>query len=93
MQRVLVFGHTPLVLPCCIVLNTRFPSNFKVKYITYTMAAWDLPEIYALSPRACFPLALGVYFRQIPYRHGVTITYLITVLVFIIILNEVFFSP
>jgi len=31
------------------------------------MAAWDLPEIYTLSPQA-----LGVYFRQIPSSHGMT---------------------
>jgi len=33
------------------------------------MAVRDLPEIYALSPRACGPQALGTYFRQIPRNH------------------------
>ena len=39
-----------------------------VVYITYTMGNRDLPDIYTLA------LGSGVYIRQIPLAHGITIT-------------------
>ena len=39
-----------------------------VVYITYTMGNRDLPDIYTLA------LGFGVYIRQIPLAHGITIT-------------------
>ena len=37
------------------------------------MAIHDLPDMYALSPRACGPHALGIHIRQIPHGHVTTI--------------------
>ena len=42
------------------------------------MGARDLPDMYALSPRACSPRASGIHIRQIPHAHVTTITYAIT---------------
>ena len=42
-----------------------------------TLAICDLPDMYALSPRACVPQALGIHIRQIPHGHVTTITNLI----------------
>ena len=39
------------------------------------MCSHDLPDMYALSPRACGPRALGIHIRQIPRAHVTTITY------------------
>ena len=39
------------------------------------MAIHDLPDMYALSPRACSPQASGIHIRQIPHGHVTTITY------------------
>ena len=39
------------------------------------MAIHDLPDIYALSPQACGPRALGIHIRQIPHGYVTTITY------------------
>ena len=39
------------------------------------MAIRDLPDMYALSPRACGPRALGIHIWQIPRAHVTTITY------------------
>ena len=43
--------------------------------ITCNMCTRDLPDMYALSPRACGPRALGIHIRQIPRAHVTTITY------------------
>ena len=39
------------------------------------MAMRDLPDMYARSPRACGPLALGIHIRQITNGHVITIMY------------------
>ena len=39
-------------------------------YITCNMGAHDLPDMYALGPRAS-----GIHIRQIPCAHVTTITY------------------
>ena len=44
-----------------------------------TLAICDLPDMYALSPRACGPQALGIHIRQIPHGHVTTITNLINI--------------
>ena len=38
------------------------------------MCSHDLPDMYALSPRAHGPRALGIHIRQIPHAHVTTIT-------------------
>ena len=38
------------------------------------MCSRDLPDMYALSPRACGPRASGVHIRQIPPAHVSTYT-------------------
>ena len=38
------------------------------------MAICDLPDMYALSPWACGPWALGIHIRKIPHGHVRTIT-------------------
>ena len=55
----LVLG--PCFLVVRILLNTRLLSSFKVKYISYTMAAQDLPEIY-------IHLSYGITITYIAYR-------------------------
>ena len=40
------------------------------------MGTRDLPDMYALSPRACGPRALGIHIRQIPRAHVTTIKYI-----------------
>ena len=42
------------------------------------MCIRDLPDMYALNPRACGPWALDIHIRQIPHAHVTTITYLKT---------------
>ena len=37
------------------------------------MGTRNLPDMYALSPRACGPRALGIHIRQIPRAHVTTI--------------------
>ena len=44
-------------------------------HITCNMCTRDLPDMYALSPRACGPRASGIHIRQIPRAHVTTITY------------------
>ena len=39
------------------------------------MGTRDLPNMYALNPRACGPQALGMHIRQITRAHVTTITY------------------
>ena len=39
------------------------------------MGTRDLPDMYALSPRACGPRALGIHIRQITRAHVTTIKY------------------
>ena len=43
-------------------------------HITCNMCTRDLPDMYALSPRACGPRASGIHIRQIPRAHVTTIT-------------------
>ena len=38
------------------------------------MCARDLPDMYALIPRACSPRASGIHIRQIPCAYVTTIT-------------------
>ena len=40
------------------------------------MAICDLPNMYALSPRACGPWASGIHIRQIPHGLVTTISYM-----------------
>ena len=44
-------------------------------HITCNMGSRNLPDMYALSPRACDPRALGMHIRQIPPAHVATYTY------------------
>ena len=44
-------------------------------YILLVTCTRDLPDMYALSPRACGPRASGIHIRQIPRAHVTTITY------------------
>ena len=46
----------------------------EVLHITCNMGSHDLPDMYALSPRAYGPRALGIHIRQIPRAHVTTIT-------------------
>ena len=39
------------------------------------MCSCDLPDMYAPSPWACGPRALGIYIRQMPCAHATTITF------------------
>ena len=39
------------------------------------MGTRHLPDMYALSPRACGPRALGIHIRQITRAHVTTIKY------------------
>ena len=52
-------------------------ANFRVPevlHITCNMCTRDLPDMYALSPRACGPRASSIHIRQIPHAHVTTIT-------------------
>ena len=40
------------------------------------MCTRGLPDMYALSPRACGPRASDIHIRQIPRAHVTTITYM-----------------
>ena len=44
---------------------------------TCNMATRDLSDLYALSPQACGPQALGIQIRQIPRAHVTTMFILI----------------
>ena len=46
------------------------------------MAIRDLRDMYALSPQACGPQALGIYIRQIPHAHVTTITQSLSIIIF-----------
>ena len=48
-----------------------------MEYISYNVGTRDFPDIYA---RALGPAALGIYIRQIPRAHVITITYKNTIL-------------
>jgi len=48
----------------------------EVLNISCNMCTRDLPDMYALSPRACGPQALGIHIWQIPRTHVTTITYI-----------------
>ena len=47
---------------------------FRVPGVTYNMGARDLPDMYALSPWAGGPQALGIHIKQILCAHVKTIT-------------------
>ena len=51
----------------------------EVIHITCNMCSCDLPDMYALSLRACDPRALGIHIRQIPRAHVTSITWFIVV--------------
>ena len=58
-------------------MTCKFRRIFRVPeviHLTCNMGARDLPDMYALSPRACGPRALGIHIRQIPHAHVTTIT-------------------
>ena len=46
-----------------------FLSYKQVVHNSCNMGTHGLPDIYALSPQACGPRALGVYIRQITRAH------------------------
>ena len=48
--------------------------HMEVLHISCNMCTRDLPDMYALSPRACGPRALGIHIRQISRAHVTTIT-------------------
>jgi len=50
--------------------------HMEVLHISCNMCTHDLPDMYALSLRACGPRALGIHIRQIPHAHVTTITYI-----------------
>ena len=43
-------------------------------HISCNIGMSDLPDMYALSPRACGPRVLGIYIRQITRAYVMTIT-------------------
>ena len=58
-------------------MDVKFGQIFRVPellHITCNICTRDLPDMYALSPRACGPWALGIHIRQIPRAHVTTIT-------------------
>ena len=44
-------------------------------HISCNIGTSDLHDMYALSPRACGPRALGMHIRQITHAYVTTITY------------------
>ena len=54
----------------------------KVLHISCNMGTRDLHDMYALSPRACGPQALGMHIRQITCVHVTTITCTLSALAF-----------
>ena len=44
-------------------------------HISCNIGTRDLPDMYALSPRACGPRALGIHIKQITRAYVTTITY------------------
>ena len=62
----------------CKAKACKFGKIFRVPevmHIICNMGARDLPDIYALSPRAWGTRAVGIHIRQIPRAHVTTITY------------------
>ena len=43
-------------------------------HISCNIGTRDLPDMYALNPRACDPWALGIHIRQITSAYVTTIT-------------------
>ena len=43
-------------------------------HITCNIGTRDLPDMSALSPRACGPRAFSIHIRQIPHAYVTTIT-------------------
>ena len=60
------------------MMETRMGDHrlyrMEVLHISCNMGIRDLPDMYALSPRACGPRAPGIYIRQIPRAHVTTYT-------------------
>ena len=46
-------------------------------HISCNIGTRDLPDMYALSPRAYGPWALGIHIRQITRAYVTTITYIL----------------
>ena len=57
-----------------IIIKLTAPAAEMI-HITCNMGGHDLPDLYALSPRACSPWALGIHIRHIPHVHVTTVTY------------------
>ena len=53
-------------------------------HISCNIGTRDLPDMYALSPRACGPWALGIHIRQITRAYVTTLTYLIHITLLVI---------
>jgi len=51
--------------------------HMEALHISCNICTHDLPDMYALSPQACDPRALGIHIRQIPHAHVITITYIL----------------
>ena len=49
----------------------------EVIHITCNMGSQGLPDMYALSPRPCGPLASGIHIRQIRPAQVTTYTYIL----------------
>ena len=79
MQYVIVITWA---LGICLIympkLKGNRPKDVGICIRQIHMCSRDLPDMYALSPRACSPLASGIHIRQIPRAYVTTITYIKT---------------
>ena len=55
-------------------MQLRFGQISKVQHISYNMGTRPLPDMYALSPRACGARAFGIHIRQSTRAHVITYT-------------------
>ena len=59
-------------------MQLRFGQILRVSevlHISYNMSTRALPDMYALSPRACGPRASSIHIRQSTRAHVITYTY------------------
>ena len=58
-----------MTITCGIQPTGVVTMAMEVLHNTCNMCICDLPDMYALSPQAFGPLALGIHIRQIPHAH------------------------
>ena len=71
----------------------RFKAWANLIHITCNMGSRYLPDIYALSPRACGPWASGICIRQISPAHVTTYAYQMGAKVIEYVTNSVILRP